>query len=251
MTKFYELIPCYNPDPMMTPLVHGWSIKYKEYISSLNPEEPEDAVFHSEFDPDLEPMDLNDFILYRTGPFVPAITMPMGSWPFLACQDSMKHKIEQKFPFISFNQLPIGRIVNLLWQDWEPGDNPEVYDEPENYILCGVHDEKLAAEMGIFYRLSFQVGANVKLIEILPQYLNMLPKSDDIFQSSYYKAIDPSSWNGNDFFYGGMYDNPFMRNRTIFVSENGKQWMEDNQLIDFYSFEELLDLNQWQQYAKG
>ena len=93
----------------------------------------------------------------------------------------------------------------------------------------------------------------MKKLEILPQYRDLVPGPEGSFSSTYRYAVDSSSWNGYDFFYGGRRDssNTSISNELIYVSEKGKQWIEDNQLADFFAFEELLDLSQWQQYAKG
>ena len=256
MTKFYQLITRYNSNPMMTPMVHGLSITYEFYVKTMSPEERdyEDYdMYHGKLDPHLDPMPPETNILYRTGPYVPASLMMSFGGFFLYCREQMKSKIKRDFPYISFRRLPVGRIVNLSWQDWEPGDNPDERDEPEDYIYYGVHDEKLAAEMGDFYQLHFPVGAWIKTLEILPRYWDLVPEPNDSFSCKHRSAIDSLSWNGYDFFYGGRRDssNTSISNELIYVSENGKQWIEDNQLADFFAFEELLDLSQWQQYAKG
>src|SRR5919204_782761 len=89
--------------------------------------------------------------LERTGPFVPAITLPGPG--LIVVTDAFKKSMEgSDLTGFTFRPVIKSRIVRLEWERWDrTADEPEEYPEtgePEDYILGRRHSPQLAKQIG-------------------------------------------------------------------------------------------------------
>ncbi|MDO4859301.1 MAG: hypothetical protein Q4A17_15315 [Thermoguttaceae bacterium] len=172
----------------------------------------------------------------RTGPFFPSLAM--ASSRILYCPKIFMEIFSQKFPEVSFEIFPTGRIVDLDWQSWPEDEFPNWINEIEDYIICNPHSESLSQKIGNFYRIVIPFGARVSYFRIAPENREGMSdnlKTREIHDS--YGAVDRNTWNGMPIFTA--------QNNVILLSEIGVKRFQKFGLEDLFEFEEYLDKDTW------
>ena len=97
--------------------------------------------------------------LERTGPFIPALTMP---WFCVVVRDDLKSRLHAALlERVVFRPVVKKRIVRLEWNSWnrhapEPLRYP-AGGEPENYVLGRKHNTEVAEALGPLWELVIPV----------------------------------------------------------------------------------------------
>lgn len=92
--------------------------------------------------------------LWRTGPFVPAVTLP--GFGNLVVNEACKRRVESAQLSVRFESVRLTRAVRIDWQSWPKRSMPKVRPtggEPENYLVDARHDREVAKEIGQLFRL--------------------------------------------------------------------------------------------------
>jgi hypothetical protein len=85
----------------------------------------------------------------RAGPFVPPITPLFGH--VIVTEEFRAKTVDAGFSGLAFEPANYGRVVRIDWHSWDRNaPDPPFYPdsgEPEDYLLAGAHDARLAASM--------------------------------------------------------------------------------------------------------
>ena len=145
--------------------------------------------------------------LYRTGPFVPPISLPGIS--DIVVTDAFRSKLETSgLAGLRFHPLIKKQIVYSEWHTWdreaeEPFEYPEE-GEPENYIDGQLHSTAIAKQMGELWELVLNRTARV---------YRAMP-GDDIY-------LLTDSWHGEDLFRAQEVG-------YIYATRRGKDWLGEH-----------------------
>jgi hypothetical protein len=129
--------------------------------------------------------------LERTGPFVPALTLPGIADVLVTSALRTKMAASDLFNEVRFKKVIRARIVRLHWHTWNLcTEDPKTFPkggEPEDYVLTKPHDEKLSQKMGEIYEALLPEGGQAVLY--------------DRKEPCHYKVrIKKGSWNGSHLF---------------------------------------------------
>ena len=104
--------------------------------------------------------------LFRTGPFVPEVTVPNGA---IIVTERAKGILAGVFPMLQFRLVVKKRIVRSDWPGLiikgKPWPDELLEGEPESQILGSEHSDAVAKEMPPLWQLILEVGADVEVIE--------------------------------------------------------------------------------------
>jgi hypothetical protein len=153
-------------------------------------------------------------LVYRTGPYMPPITLPGMNW--VVVSDEFRTMLKSSvLTGLTFHPAIKHRIVELRWEHWdrheEMPDLPTEYGPPIDLLLNMPHSEQAAAQLGpiwdarterlvdveaIYERHLYKQGYNLRLIKRPPTSIQRLD------------------------FFGAV------NQKRVFVSERAKVWLE-------------------------
>jgi hypothetical protein len=172
------------------------------------------------------------FLLERTGPYVPPISMPYDA---IIVTDEFR-KLLERSALTGFTFRPVikSRIVHLDWHNWDKtAEEPEEYPtsgEPEDYILGRPHSSDVAMKIGELWELCLEEHA-----EVLRDLRN--PADHGLTEWAPYDVTHDlflllSSWDGTDWFRATNVG-------YTYVSDRAKTWLEKT-AYEWVSFEMAL-----------
>lgn len=164
--------------------------------------------------------------LFRTGPFVPPISLPYG---YVIVRDDLRLQLESSgLTSFAFREVRKQQIVDLDWTDWDlHGLGPKQYPEdgePAAYIEGQPHSASCAAQMGPLWELDLEVADTVPL-ERQEEYRSWLS----------HVIVREDDWNDAPFFFGQWVSGT----RELLVDEVGKAWLA-NHAEKWIEFEPVL-----------
>jgi hypothetical protein len=147
----------------------------------------------------------------RTGPFVPAITLP-GIGEVVVTEELRQALGRSGLKGFKFETVVKRLIVRSDWDTWdqdatEPAEHPES-GEPEDYVLGQPHSAEADEQMGDLWALELNRDAQTSREQRIVQHRRQI-------------KLMTSTWQGQDIF--GAQGVGF-----IYVTDTAKSWFERN-----------------------
>lgn len=143
-------------------------------------------------------------LLYRVGPFTP----PIAITTIVYVTDYFRHRLEARFPDISYRAIKCQKVVRCEWQDWTRSELPAIayqFHEPGTLLEEGEHDDVAASGLGPLWELVPPAGGMASFFEM---------------NGRMRLRIDSDSWTGQHIFKVCPAGTDL-----VVVSDVGREWL--------------------------